>query len=232
MKITYKTARYTVFLSLLLFMQFSAAEDADVDFSCMKQQVRPIIHVTDRYQEFDIVMRNWCPGAVYWAMCIERMDPWTYQVLENHTPTGYLEAEKKARVNLQMKTTPSAGNDRKKTQAFYVNIAFSTEGPTEAACMASKCEAAKKDLRAEVAKNDKAWRKARQALDAQAVEACPDNGWNSAATRRCREDFIAGAADQLAVYERADKELAARLDEASPGNCATHGGNTLELKKS
>ena len=232
MKTTYKTVRYIVFFSLLLFAQPSAAADEDVDFSCMKQQVRPIIQVTDRYQEFDVVVRNWCPGAVYWAMCIERMDPWSYRILENHTPTGYVEAEKKARVNLQMKATPNTGGDRKKAQAFYVNIAFSVEGPPSASCVARKCEIAKKELRAEVARNDRAWENARKAVEAQAMEACPDNGWNSAETRKCRKDFIESAADQTAVFEKTDRDLQARLAEAGPGNCATHGGHTLELKKS
>ena len=107
MKTDCKTASYTTFLITLLVSLPVTASASEVDFSCVKEQVRSIIQVTDAQQEFDVVMRNECPGALYWSTCIERMDPWTHPVIETHTPSGYVEAEKRARVNLQMKATPS-----------------------------------------------------------------------------------------------------------------------------
>ena len=232
MKIIHKTARYFVFPTLLLAAGALFAEDADVSFSCMKQQVRPIILVTDRYQEFDVVVRNWCPGAVYWAMCIERLDPWTFEILENHVPTGYVDVDKRNRVNLQMKAVPEADGDVKKAQAFYVNVAFSIEGPTTAECVARGCESRKKELRAEQARNNRAWKKARKALDARAAKQCPDNGWNTEETRNCRQAVINDAAEEMLVFEETDEALRERMEALSPGNCAVHGGNVIELVRS
>jgi hypothetical protein len=216
---------------MFLSGQTIAAESADVDFSCMKQQVRPIIMVTDRHQEFDVVVRNWCPGDVYWAMCIERLDPWTFKVIETHTPSGHVQVEKRSRVNLQMKAMPNTDGDQNRLQAFYVNVAYAIDGPPEVSCVAGKCEAGKKELRAEVAKADKAWLKAKRALEARAEAECPDNAWNNSDTETCRQAVIEAAAEEMAIYEQTDKDLQDRLLAAGPGNCTMHGGQVLELTR-
>lgn len=231
MKMIYKTVGYTFFLSSLICTSPVRAESTEIDFSCMREMIRPIIQVTDRYQEFDVVIRNQCPGAVYWAMCIERMDPWTHKVLENHTPTGYVEAEKKSRVNLQMKATPNANGDISRSQAFYVSLSYSIEQPTSAACVASKCEAKKTGLRSEVNTNRKALRTAWQALQKKADAACPDNGWDGTNLESCREDVVNAAAEELAIYSETEKSLEQQLAAIDPETCSVHGGSVLDLKK-
>lgn len=231
MKNIYKTVGYTFFLSSLVCTSAVQAESAEIDLSCMKEMVRPIIQVTDRHQEFDVVIRNQCPGAVYWAMCIERMNPWTLKVLENHTPTGYVQAEKKSRVNLQMKATPNTSGEENRAQAFYVNVSYSIEKPTIAACVASQCEAKKTGLRSELDKNRRAWRKAWAAVQAKADATCPDNGWNSADLESCRQGVLDAAAEELAVYNEVDESLEQQLAAIDPETCTVHGGNVLELRK-
>ena len=231
MNFGYKTAGYTLFLSLLIGTPSVQADSAEVDFSCMKQMVRPIIQVTDRHQEFDVVIRNWCPGPVFWSMCIERMNPWTHEVLENHLPTGYIEAEKKARVNLQMKATPNAAGDVNRSQEFYVNMAFSIEGPIDASCVASQCEAKKTGLRKQLRNNDVNWQKARVALQARAETACPDNDWTSVDVKNCRQDIMDAASEDMSVYALADEDLRQKLAAIDPETCTVHGGKDLNLKK-
>ncbi|MEE4216887.1 MAG: hypothetical protein V2I48_04710 [Xanthomonadales bacterium] len=232
MKISYKTAGYTLFLSLLIGNPSLQADSAEVDFSCMREMVRPIIQVTDRHQEYDVVIRNQCPGPVFWSMCIERMDPWTHKVLENHLPAGYIEAEKKSRVNLQMKSTPNAAGDVNRSQEFYVNLAYSIEGPTDAPCVASQCEAKKTALRKQLRSNEVNWQKARAALQARAETACPDNGWNSADLKKCRQDVIGAASEDMSVYALADEDLRQKLAEIDPQKCTVYGGKDLDLKNS
>ena len=164
MKISAKSAGYITFLTASLFAFPVIAMAAEVDFSCMNEEVRDIIQVTDQHQEFDVVVRNTCPGDVYWAMCIERMDPWTHKVIETHNPTGYVKEGKRGRVNLHMKNTPRGSLATGRIQEFYVNIAYGVKGREMPSCNASACEAKKTDLRAKVSANDSAWAKADKAL--------------------------------------------------------------------
>lgn len=232
MKTIYKTSGYTFFLSALVMAAPVFAESPEVNFACMKEQVRAIIQVTDQHREFDVVIRNQCPGNAYWAMCIERLDPWTFKTLETHTPSGYVEAEKKARVNLQMKATPDATGDISKAQAFYVNIGYAIEGHTSSTCQARQCEAKKKDLRAQANKNNEAWNTLRKKLQAQADSECPDNGWNSTDADTCRQAIMDAAAEDLEAFKTTDAELQEKLAAVDPDNCKVYGGDVLELKKS
>ena len=232
MKSIYKTVGYTTILSTLIALAPLCAQANEVDFSCMKEQVRPIIQVTDQHQEFDLVIRNQCPGSVHWAMCIERLDPWTHRVLETHTPTGYVEAEKKARVNLQMKATQEPGGEENRAQEFYMSVAYSIEAPARAACVAGGCEAKKTEIRAEAARNRKAWQKARKDLEAKTIAECPDHGWNTDDTDACRQAVIDAAAESMAGYRNTDKELRDRLAAINPETCEVYGGSVLKLNKS
>lgn len=232
MKNGYKTAGYITFFSLCLSAQAIAAETPETGFSCMKEQVRPIIRVTDEHQEYDVVLRNQCPGAVYWSTCIERLDPWTFDVLETHQPVGYVEAEKRSRVNLHMKATQGPAGAPPRAQAFYVNVAYSINGPATASCVARSCEAKKKDLRASVARNDAAWWKAMNALQARAEAECPDNGWNRLDAETCRQGIFDAAAEEMANFESVDTELKEQLSAIDPDNCSVYGGDSLELEES
>ncbi|MEJ2384882.1 MAG: hypothetical protein P8Y54_10850 [Xanthomonadales bacterium] len=198
----------------------------------MKEEVRSIIQVTDAHQEYDVRMRNECPGAVYWSTCIERMDPWTYRILETHTPGGYVEAGKRARVNLHLKNTPPAGGDLAdgRIQAVYVSYAYAIDGPPRAACVAQRCEAKKSDLRAQVTANDKAWLQARQRLAARIESECPTSGWGNADVDACRDQVRAAGAEELQAFADTDAALQAKLAEIDPENCTVYGGHANAIR--
>lgn len=228
MKIFDKTVSYAAFLTSLVASVPALAQD--VDFSCMQEQVRSIIQVTDQHQEFDVVMRNECPGAVYWATCIERMDPWSHRVIETHTPSGYVENGKRARVNLQMKNTPRESLAEGRIEEFYVNYAYALDRAPQAACVASACEAQKTELRAQVRSNDNAWAAAQASLQAQLESECPTSGWGNADADDCRERVTASRAEELGAFEANDEALRAQLAAIDPANCTVHGGGRNTIK--
>lgn len=231
MEIGYKPAGYAKVLALLVALFPVQSMSAEVNFACMKEQVRPIIQVTDQHREYDVVIRNQCPGAAYWSVCIERMDPWTHEVVETHTPSGYVEAEKRARVNLQMKATPSPYNETVRAQAFYVSHAYAINEPTRASCVASQCESKKKDLRDQAAQNSRAWSRAKEELAATLEAECPDDGWSRSDADTCRKNLQEGAAEQMAAFAATDEKLAEQLAAIDPETCTVYGGDILELKK-
>lgn len=228
-----KEFKYSGFLTLLIAAspaQPVLAQNSDVDFSCMRVQVRPIIRVTDRYKEFDIVVRNQCPGAVYWAMCIERMDPWSHKVVEPHYPSGQVQAEKKARVNIQMKNTPSNAGDQARFQEFYVDVAFGLQPPVKPVCKAKTCEAQKTAIRSQVRANDMAWQKARKAAEQRIAGACPDIGWNTKETQKCREDARLSVSEEMAPFIEKDAALKSEMNAIDPERCQLHGGELVTDK--
>ncbi len=208
-----------------LALSFSAhsARAAEVDFSCMKERVRGIIQVSDRYKEYDIIMRNQCPGAVYWSMCIERLDPWTHKTLETHNPAGMIEAEKKARVNIQMKKTPNAANSLARFQEFYVNVDYAINPPAKASCVASRCEAKKRNLRAQLSANGSAWQQAKKALADRIGQACPDTGWESA-KEDCEEKIREASQEEMDGFAQKDEALKLQMAEIDPELCEVHAG--------
>jgi hypothetical protein len=230
MKTFAETASYTAFLIALLLSLPVQATAEEVDFSCMEEAVRPIIQVTDAHQEFDVVMRNRCPGAVYWSVCIERMDPWSHEVIETHTPSGYVEPGKRARVNLQMKNVPRESLADGRIQAFYVNHAYGIEGVGSAACVARGCEAQKRELRAQTAANDKAWLQAEKRLAQRLEEECPSSGWGNADVDACRQRLRESTAEEIGVFANTDAALRAKLDALDPENCTMHGGGRNTVK--
>lgn len=228
-----RTLKYNGILTFLLAVSASPhvqAQSDDVDFSCMKVQVRPIIQVTDRHKEFDIVVRNRCPGDVYWKMCIERMDPWSHKVIEPLYPSGAVPAEKKARVNVQMKNTPDRSGEQARFQEFYVNVGYAINSPAQAPCIARSCEAKKTEIRKRIRANDDAWRKARNQAEARLANACPDNGWNTQETQQCREDAKQSAQEELAPFIEQDTALQAEMAAIDPVNCQLHGGERVPDK--
>ncbi|MFC1689942.1 hypothetical protein ACFL07_09860, partial [Pseudomonadota bacterium] len=120
----------------------------------MKSKVWPKSHLSNRYRGFDVVLQNQCPGPVYWSMCIERIDSQSNKVWETLKPVGYVEAEKKARVNLQTKKNQGKSDFRKRYEEFYVNIGYSIDSAASAECLAATCEAKKSDLRAAIRANE------------------------------------------------------------------------------
>jgi len=229
MKMCYKTARYILFLSVFFAGHAWGQGSEVVDFSCMKEQVRPIIQVTDQHREFDLVVRNECPGAVNWAMCVERLDPWNHRILESHTPLGYVEAGKRSRVNLQMKATPSPDGYENRAQEFYMSVAYSIQGQPKAPCVARACEAKKQKLRSEQSRNSSAWRQARKALEVRVEKECPEHGWNTENLKACRESVVNAASEQMLAFEEADTSVREQLNAIDPDTCTVHGGMVLAL---
>lgn len=232
MKISFKSFAYALFLSPFCAVQAWGQTSEGVDFSCMREMVRPIIQVTDQHREFDLVVRNECPGAVNWAMCVERLDPWTHRVLETHNPVGYVEADKRSRVNLQMKATPSPDGYETRAQEFYMTVAYSIQGQPQAPCVARACEAKKQALRAEQSANSKAWRQARQALEARVESECPAHGWNTDDVVACRQAVVDAAAEQMTAYAETDKAVRDQMNAIDPETCTVHGGQILKLPES
>lgn len=199
---------------------------AETDFSCMNHEVRGKIQVAERYKEYDVIVQNRCPGPVYWSMCIERMDPLTHKVLEVHTPSGYVEEDKKARVNLQMKKGPERMTFRHRYQEFYVNIGYAIDAVASAACVAKTCEAEQSELRGRLDANITAWEKAEKELAAQLARECPQSGWGKTEeVETCEAGIREAAQAELQQYAATDAELRGQLQGESLERCRVHGGD-------
>lgn len=207
----------------------SAASAADeVDFSCMSLEPRGKTQVTESHKEYDVVLVNDCPGPVYWAMCIERLDPYTSRILEAHTPTGYIEAEQKTRVNLQMKRGPDTMDFRQRFQEFYVATDYAIRPPARARCIASECESARRDIRRQISTNLEAWESAARGLAAQLASECPESGWDKAdEVEQCAAEVRGRAQPRLDELARNDAELREQLQLAGPPGCELYAGELV-----
>jgi hypothetical protein len=196
------------------------------DLSCMNYRVLDKIQVAERYNEYDVIVENRCPGAVYWTMCIERLDSRTSKILESHTPSGYVEKDRKSRVNLQMKK--SGGDDafRQRFQEFYVNISYGIDHPSNPKCVAALCEAQKRAARAESRANLEAWEQAEKKLAARLEAECPESGWGvTDEVATCRAGIREAAQPELDRFETNDTELRERIVAGDPAYCQLHGGD-------
>jgi hypothetical protein len=206
----------------------SLAQAQEVDFSCMSLQVLGKIQTAERYKEYDVVLKNQCPGPVYWSMCIERLDPQTQQIIETHNPGGYLENDKKSRVNLQMKKTGTDGQFRQRFQEFYVNVGYGVEGVADPQCVAKQCESEKSELRGQFRANQDAWNSARQQLAAKLAAECQDSGWDKTEdVKKCRAEIRAATQPELERFERRDAELRERIVAGYPAYCEVHAGDLV-----
>ena len=229
-KVVGKASRlYGLPLSLLLFcVMLQPVRAAEVDLSCMSHKVVGKIQVAERYKEYDVVVQNSCPGPVYWAMCIERVNPLSHRVVEVHTPSGYLEAEQKSRVNLQMKKGPEKMAFRKRFQEFYVNLGYAIDAAARASCVAAGCEAERGELRARLDANVKAWEAAEQALAQQLASACPQSGWGKTEeVETCEAGIREAARENLERFAQSDTELRKQLHEEGPERCRVQGGDLV-----
>jgi len=224
MKKLIKTGFPAILIFVLLFVPLTAAQAKDVDFSCMNYKVWGKGHVSADYKDYDIVIYNRCPGAVLWSMCIERTDPWTGEIVETHEPTGYVEVDKKARVNLQFPRSPRKSQFRNRFQEFYVNIGYALEMPVSSECFARQCETKKRDLRAQVRANEAAWERAEKSLAARIKSECPESGWD-ASHEECAaklQEVSQAEMDQFPVH---DLELREQMAAIDPENCQVWSGD-------
>jgi hypothetical protein len=200
----------------------------EVDLSCMNYSVLSKRQVSERYKEYDVVVTNHCPGPVYWAMCIERLDPYSNRILEAHTPTGYTDAGQKVRVNLQMKKGPEAMDFRQRFQEFYVGADFSIDPSARAGCIARNCESARRDLRRQINANLQSWETAATALDRKLAADCPESGWGKTdQVEQCEAAVRAEAQPRLDELASKDAELRNELALTGPAGCRLYAGDLV-----
>jgi hypothetical protein len=224
MLIHIKTGITVSLVVLLSFVPFRTIQAAEVDFSCMSYKVWSKNHLSNRYRAHDIVLQNHCPGPVYWAMCIERVSEQKHSVWETLSPAGYVEAEKKARVNLQTKKNQGTSTFRQRYEEFYVNIGYSLDSATSADCYAAKCEAQKSDLRAAIDANEAAWEKAEKSLQAKIADECPDSGWDTETRQKCAVEMRESGAIDIEQYALKDTELRESMTAIDPDRCTVWSG--------
>jgi hypothetical protein len=211
---------------LLSALLAAPAEAQEADLSCMNYRVLDKIQVAERYNEYDVIVENRCPGAVYWTMCIERLDSRTSKILESHTPSGYVEKDRKSRVNLQMKKSGGDDEFRQRFQEFYVNISYGIDHPSNAKCVATLCETQKRAARAEFRAHLKAWQQAENALKARLETECPESGWGvTDEVETCRAGIREAAQTELDRFEQTDTELRERVLSGDPAYCQLYGGD-------
>lgn len=229
MRVQKNSPQIAIFLLLSCCWVGGSVAAQQADLSCMNYRVLDKIQVAERYREFDVIVENSCPGAVYWTMCIERLDSRNQKILESHTPGGYVEKDKKSRVNLQMKKSGEATDFRQRFQEFYVNVAFGIERPTNAKCVATSCEAQKREAREAFRANLGAWERAEKALVSKSAAECPESGWGvTEEVETCRAAIREPAQPDLDAFEQKDAELRQRIvagDE--PGYCRLYGGDLI-----
>jgi hypothetical protein len=205
-----------------------AAAAADVDFSCMSYKVWGKGHVSNQFMSYDIVIQNDCPGNVYWAMCIERLDQETQAVVETHNPAGYVEVGKKARVNLHLKKQPGKNVFHNRFQEFYLDVGYAIEPPARAQCLAAACEAKKRGIRNEIRANETAWRQAEQQIDRKIDNDCPNSGWDKDSYQKCSAEVRETNQYELEGYVLKDQELRQRLAEVDPEQCTVYSGELAD----
>ena len=207
-----------------LWMALPAAQAVEVDFSCVSYKVWGKDHVSDQFMSYDVVIDNQCPGAVYWAMCIERLDQVSHAVVETHNPTGYVEKDKKARVNLHLNRQSGKDVFHNRFQEFYLDVGYAIDPPASARCNAVSCEQKKRGLRSQLTANEAAWSKTEKQVEKRVANDCPNTGWDKAAYQQCTEEVRATAAEQLDAYALKDRELRAQMAAIDPENCTIHSG--------
>jgi len=212
-------------LSLVLFFfPVMAAEAADVDYSCMNYKVWDKEHSSNQYKDTDVVLQNRCPGSVYWSMCIERVDPWTGKILETHDLVGFIEAEKKARVNLHLQKSKNRTQFRNRFQEFYVSFGYGIKKHTRAVCTARQCENKKQGLREQIRANETAWQRAENSMTAQIAAECPDPGWDPTNHQECATRIREASHGKMNAYPLKDQELREKMSAVDPERCQAWSG--------
>lgn len=216
------------FLPLVLgvfTLSISGVSAQETDFSCIEVEIKDKQQVSERYVEFDVIMKNTCPGAVHWAACVETLDPWSHKIYTPLTPTGLLDKDKRSKVNVQMKKVEIDGGARHAYQKFYVNTAFSLEPIGSAQCMARSCEAMKTELRGKVRANDRSLQSVLKTMEADITETCPKTSWSNESQEACIEGVREKYQPQLLEHSNRLDQLESDLQAVDPVNCQVYGGS-------
>jgi len=212
----------TQLLIFCILLPLSPVSAEETDFSCVQQQVRAKTMVTERLQEFDVILKNDCPGSVNWTLCIERMNPFTNRVTETLTPSGQLEKDKQFRINLQMKKMEDQQNKLSGYEEFYVNATFAIDTVEPPRCVARQCESDKKSVRDKIRANERARQKAEAEMNRKMDSECPQSGWSDAQQEKCMTRIQKEAKDKLDSYAETDRALRMELAEIAPDLCEIH----------
>jgi len=224
-----ETVRFFSILTLVYFLAPAVSAHAEeVDFSCMSYRVWGKSHVSDKYNSYDIVVQNQCPGAVFWAMCIERIDPETNKIAETHKPTGHVVEGKKARVNLNLYKDKDLTKFRNRFQEFYVDVGYSLSNSPVAQCHAAQCEREKRSLRKEIRANESAWESAENELAAKVKNECPDTGWDSVISQECEQKTRAAGSAEVEQFAARDLELREQMAAIDPEKCRIRSGELAD----
>jgi len=208
-------------LSTSLLAQSSAIA-AEPDFTCMKQSVLAKAMVTQRHQEFDVILENDCPGSVNWSMCIERMDPFNNRVTETLTPSGEIAKDDKFRINLQMKRQEDRQAGLTGYDEFYVNVDYSIDTIPSPNCVARECENEKRAVREKIRSNERARQKAEDSMKRKMASECPKSGWADSQQEKCMTRVQKEAKAELDGYAETDRALQTELAEINPEKCDIH----------
>lgn len=218
-----KFALLITLIAVIFSIPVTLLHAEEVDFSCMSYHVKGKIQVSERYKEFDIVLNNHCPGAVYWSMCIERMHPWTNEIQEELTPSGLLQKDKKSRVNLQMKKRPDKSQSRQAFQTFYLDVGYALKPPAQPRCGASDCESKLSGLREKFRTHDVAWQKAITTMATRISTECPQSGWDKNPQTECETKIRSSNQASMHQFAQKDQELKNKMSEVGADRCQIYG---------
>ena len=203
----------------LIFLWITSASAAETDFTCIEENVLAKTMVTQRYREFDVTLKNDCPGPVNWTMCIEKMDPFTHRVTETLTPSGQIAKDKKFRINMQMQKQEDQKNKLSGYEEFYVNVVYDIDKALAPSCVARRCETEKRPVREQIRANLRQWQKAQDATSKKLSTECPKSGWSDAQREKCMTQIQKEAQPAIAEYEKKDRELKRQLAAIEPETC-------------
>ena len=214
------SAGTAVFVTLVSgLIQPLTIQAEEVDFSCMHKRVLNKTMVTERYKEFDVILENECPGAVYWTMCIEKTDAFTHRVTETLTPSGQLEKDKKFRINLQMFRQEDESMKLSGYEEFYTNVVYDIHSVSKPECIALRCENEKKPVRDQLRSNQRAIQKAQADADRKMKSDCPQDGWSNAQQEKCMAEIDKASKAVIEPLMDKDKELQKELASINPELC-------------
>ena len=206
----------------LSFSMMPSANAEETDFTCIEENVLAKTMVSERYREFDVTLKNDCPGPVNWTMCIEKMDPFTHRVTETLTPSGQIARDKKFRINMQMQKLEDQQNKLSGYEEFYVNVVYDIHEGLAPSCVARRCETEKRPVREQIRANLRQWQKAKDATSQKLSTECPKSGWSDSQREKCMSQIQKEAQPTIAEYEKKDRELKRQLAGIEPETCTIH----------
>jgi len=159
---------YAIFPLVFLWSSIHAQSD----FSCVQQELIQKQQVNQSYLEFDIRISNQCKRPVSWSICVEKINPWTRQIVGTIDPSGTVNPGDSPRINLLMNRQRNPVGPEMEYEKFYFNMAYADSPGTTAACVATECEREKGPLMIQLNEVNADLQKALQQRDQQVEKSC------------------------------------------------------------